>query len=82
MARISTYSFQEDPTLFLKMSPVIYYGGTTLIYSVCVIGGLFISDLGLVFNLISAVVLSMLNFIWPGTFYLMAERRFGNPEDR
>jgi hypothetical protein len=64
------------------MNPIVYYGGTTFIYVVCMIGGLFINNLGLIFDLLSAVVLSFLNFIWPGSFYLIAERRYGNPETR
>jgi hypothetical protein len=54
------------------MNPYFYYIGTSFIYVVCVIGGIFIDDLGLVFNMISAFTLSFLGFIWPSSFYLMA----------
>ena len=35
-------------------------------------------DLGLIFELISAFTLSFLDFIWPGGFYLLAERKFAD----
>jgi hypothetical protein len=60
--------------MFDDMKPGIYYGSVTFIYVICVIGGLFIKDLGLIFELVSAFSLSFLDFIWPGGFYLMALR--------
>lgn len=65
-----------------EMNPVIYYSFTTLIYVICVIGGIFVSNLGIVFDLISALTLSFICFIWPGGFYLMAERRYGEIETK
>jgi hypothetical protein len=67
---------------FHTMKPWIYYTCTTGIYLLCVVGGIFIDDLGIVFNLISAFVLSFLNFIWPASFYLAAEFWHTNPEGR
>ena len=64
------------------MNPFIYYGCTTLIYAVCVVGGILVTNLGIVFNLISALTLSFLCFIWPGIFYLFAEKRYGDKEGR
>lgn len=64
------------------MNPYIYYGGTTFIYVVAVLLGIFVKDLGIVFDLMSSFTLSFLNFIWPGTFYLLAEYRYGDPKTR
>ena len=64
------------------MNPVIYYTVTTIIYVICVIGGIFVKDLGPVFDLISALTLSFLCFIWPGGFYIIAENRYGDPSTR
>ena len=64
------------------MNPLIYYIGTTLIYGVCLVGGLFVTDLGLVFDLISAFTLSFLCFMWPGLFYIVAESRYGDKMTR
>ena len=72
----------RDQMQFKEMDPKIYYGCTALIYLICVIPGLFVTDLGIVFNLITALTLSFLNFIWPGGFYLLAEKRYVSPEIR
>ena len=62
------------------MNPIIYFGGTTFLYVVCLILGLTVKDLGIIFDLMSSVTLSFLKFIWPGTFYLIAEIKFGDPK--
>jgi hypothetical protein len=83
MSRVSRYSILiDDPMQFSTMKPWIYYSGTTFIYLLCVVGGLFINDLGIVFNLISAFVLSFLSFIWPASFYLVAEYYHTDPKGR
>jgi len=51
-----------------------------MIYIINVGIAIILYDLGLVFELISGFTLSFLNYIWPGMFYLMAEKRFGSEE--
>ena len=81
IARSSRPSFfQKEDLSFNTMNPYIYYGVTFFMYGICFCGGLFVNDLGLIFELISAFVLSFLNFIWPGAFYIFAERRYGMTE--
>ena len=53
-------------------------GGTFFIYLISVLGGLFISDLGIIFEFIASLSMTSINFIWPGMFYLIAENRFAN----
>lgn len=62
--------------LFEDMNPIIYIGATTFIYLASVAGGLFITDLGKVFEIIAGLSLSFLDFIWPGIFYIFAERKY------
>jgi hypothetical protein len=63
------------------MNPYIYYGVILTIYAACVCTGLFVSNLGVVFELISAFTLSFLGFFWPASLYLLAEKKYGNIED-
>lgn len=72
--------FREEDLTFEGMNRYLNYGSTLLIYVICAVGGIFISDLGIIFELISAITLSNLNFIWPGVFYLKSEKRYGNPK--
>lgn len=79
--RYSIMSPDED-NKFVSMNPYMYYGGTTFMYGICLLLGLFVKDLGIVFDLMNSFTLSFLNFIWPGTFYLLAEHRYGDPHTR
>jgi hypothetical protein len=67
---------------FIDMNPYIYYGVVGTIYVVCVCAGLYISNLGIVFELSSAFILSFLSFFWPAWLYLLAEKKYGSFEDR
>ena len=71
--RYSMLNPDEDDHKFATMNPYIYYAGTTVIYGICVLLGIFVKDLGIVFDLMNSFTLSFLNFIWPGTFYILAE---------
>ena len=53
-------------------------GGTFFIFMVAVIGGLFIRDLGVIFEIMAALSKTSINFIWPGLFYLIAEHRYAD----
>ena len=61
---------------FTTMKNSYYYGGTLFVYLVTIVMGLSISNMGLIFEIVAALTKSSINFIWPGMFYLMAEKKF------
>ena len=66
----------RDVMSFKSMKKWVYLTGTLLLYTTCVLGGLFVKDLGVVFEIIAALTKTNINFICPGYFYLLACRRF------
>lgn len=61
---------------YKKMPTLNYIMVTLLIFILQITGGIFINDLGLIFEFLAAFSISSLNFIFPGAFFLLAERRF------
>lgn len=49
---------------------------TILIFILQIFGGIFINDIGLILEFLAAFSTSSINFIFPGVFFLRAERRF------
>ena len=54
----------------------IYLTATLVLYWGQVTAALVTSDIGMIFEFVSAISISCLAFIFPGLFYLMAEARF------
>ena len=67
----------DAPLAYDDISPSAYIIVTTATYLLCVLGGVFISDLGFVFEMITAFAVSFSAFIWPGLFYLVAYEKYG-----
>lgn len=59
------------------MPEKIYTFGTLTIYIICVLGGLLINDLGVIFECLAGFINTFIAFIWPGSFYLIAYYRYG-----
>ena len=61
---------------YKEMNYVIYIVVTMVIYWSEVFLAMLISDIGLIFEFISAFTISCTGFIFPGLFYLRAEEKF------
>ena len=55
-----------------------YMSTTILLYIIEIIAALLIDDIGLIFEWLSAFAISCIAFIWPGVFYLLAERKYSS----
>mmetsp|Transcript_37723 Transcript_37723/g.27427 ORF Transcript_37723/g.27427 Transcript_37723/m.27427 type:complete len:105 (-) Transcript_37723:29-343(-) len=58
----------------------IYYGATIALYIFEVLGAIVISDVGVIFEFVSAIAVSAIAFTLPGVFYLKAEKKFASEE--
>jgi hypothetical protein len=58
------------------MNMTYYYVATLVLFYLEVFGACILNDIGLIFEFISAIAISALAFVFPGLFYLMAEKKF------
>ena len=56
----------------------IYFIATTSLYVFEMIGAILITDIGLIFEFVSAIAMSVLSFILPGLFFVYAERKWSS----
>jgi hypothetical protein len=70
----------ESPTLkaYKEMEPVIYNGVACLLFLMEIIGSILIPNVATVFDFISVFSMSSINFIFPGLFYYLCNKKFGN----
>ena len=64
------------------MSHTDYLVTTLALYFGQIIGAITVDDIGLIFEFISAISVSCLAFIFPGLFYLMAEKKFATEQQK
>ena len=57
---------------FEFMDKKVYYGSTTGLYIFAIFLGMFLDNLALIIEFITAFNVTLLVLIWPGYFYLIA----------
>ena len=60
------------------MEPIIYNGLTCLLFLLEMIGSILIPNVATIFDFISVFSMSSITYIFPGLFYYLCEKKFGN----
>lgn len=58
------------------MNESLYRTFTVSYYLLCMIGGIFLNDVGVLFEFISSICISFILYIYPAAFYLKAESNY------
>lgn len=64
------------------MNYVLYFVTTCVLYFTQCLGAVMIEDIGLIFEFVSAISISCIAFIFPGVFYVIAERKYASTGQR
>jgi len=67
---------------YKDMNYGLYLAVTLILYAAEMVGSIYIKDIEMIFNFVSAIAMTFLSFWLPGGFYLMAEKKFGTAETR
>ena len=78
---MSDSGLENQMMAYHSMNRKYYIGGTVFIYILEMLLAIFVTDLGLVFQFGAALAGSSVQFIWPGYFFLHAERKYGTTVD-
>jgi hypothetical protein len=60
------------------MEPMIYNGIACLLFLLEMIGSILIPNVATIFDFISVFSMSSIVYIFPGLFYYLCEKKFGN----
>ena len=59
-----------------KLPDLVQFIITNVLYVILIVLAIFIDDVSLIFEFVGAIATSMLSFVIPGLYYLVAERKF------
>jgi len=63
------------------MEPLVYNGVSLLLFLLEIVGSILIPNVAILFDFISVISLSSIMYIFPGMFYYMCNKKFGNQQD-
>lgn len=76
-------SEEDDGKLaYLDMKNSYYYGATLGFFAVILLGACVIPDVDVIFEFAGAICVNNLSFIFPGLFYIAANKRYAMNRDR
>jgi hypothetical protein len=79
---MSVASQSRSKQAYKEMSYTLYLVVTLVSYFICMALSIIVNDIGIIFQIISAVSYSNFGFICPGLFFLVARRKYGTPEQK
>ena len=79
---INSENAQKKGLAYKEMPYHIYFTATCILYFSQMLGAIYILDIGLIFEFVSAISVSALAFIFPGAFWLISMAKYGTNIDR
>lgn len=79
MSVVSTAKAQK--LAYKSMKNSYYVIGTMFLYAIIIVGSILLNDITNIFDFASAIAISCLAFLFPGSFYLMSLKQY-NVEGR
>ena len=66
----------EGGLAYLDMKDQYYYGGSLIYFFIIVFGAITIPSVDTIFEFVGSICINCLSFLFPGSFYLIANARF------
>lgn len=73
---------QANRLAYKDMKPLYYYSATLAFYGIQIFMAYLLTDISTIFDFASAIAISSLAFLFPGTFYKLAWKKYGEGQER
>lgn len=82
LQQLSEAGGDDNRMAYKDMNYGLYLTVTLILYAAEMVGSIYIKDIEMIFNFVSAIAMTFIMFWFPGGFYLMAEKKFGTAETK